>query len=255
MDTTIKDMSKEEVLKIALSCGKLLLTSGAETYRVEDTMARICAQGGITDIAAISTPSWIMIGDESVDAVSLVARVTQRGTDLTLISEVNNISYHLSQWQYTFSETMEMLDRMSHRPPQSFLYSVIWSGLAGGFFAGVIGGGPWEFVAAFLGSFLSMAFIRLVRPFHPSSFWETTMAGVIICFVTYGFRLFVPQTIMEFAIGGAIMPYLPGMAFTNGIRDFMAGDLISGTSRAGEAIFLVGGIAIGIAAFLGVMYL
>jgi len=51
------------------------------------------------------------------------------------------------------------------------------------------------------------------------------------------------------------MPYLPGMAFTNGIRDFMAGDLMSGTSRAGEAIFLVGGIAIGIAAFLGIVYL
>lgn len=81
------------------------------------------------------------------------------------------------------------------------------------------------------------------------------MAGVIICIVTYLFRLLVPQTVMELAIGGAIMPYLPGMAFTNGIRDFMAGDLISGTSRAGEAIFLVGGIAIGIAAFLGILYM
>ena len=51
------------------------------------------------------------------------------------------------------------------------------------------------------------------------------------------------------------MPYLPGMAFTNGIRDFMAGDLLSGTCRAGEAIFLVGGVAIGIATVLGVLYM
>jgi uncharacterized membrane protein YjjP (DUF1212 family) len=255
MESTIKSMSKEEVLKIALTCGKLLLTSGAETYRVEDTMARICAQGGITDIAAISTPSWIMIGDESTDAASMVSRVTRRGTDLTLISEVNNMSYHMPEWEYSFSETMAMLHEMSNRPPQSALYSMVWSGFAGGFFAGVIGGGPYEFLAGFLGSFLSMAFICLVRPFHPSSFWETTMAGVIICIVTYLFRLLVPQTVMELAIGGAIMPYLPGMAFTNGIRDFMAGDLISGTSRAGEAIFLVGGIAIGIAAFLGILYM
>ena len=68
-------------------------------------------------------------------------------------------------------------------------------------------------------------------------------------------HLFIPGVTMEFAIGGGIMPSLPGMAFTNGIRDFMAGDLMSGTSRAGEAIFLVGGIAIGIAAFLGIVYL
>ena len=39
------------------------------------------------------------------------------------------------------------------------------------------------------------------------------------------------------------------------IRDFMAGDLLSGTCRAGEAIFLVGGVAIGIATVLGILYL
>jgi uncharacterized membrane protein YjjP (DUF1212 family) len=254
MASTIAGMSKEEVLKISLTCGKLLLTSGAETYRVEDTMTRICAQRGMR-IAAVSTPSWIMVGDENIDGTSMVSRVTRRGTDLTLISEVNNISYHMSAWDHSFAETMAILDEMESRPAPSALYSMIWSGFAGGFFAGVIGGGPWDFLAAFLGSFLSMAFIALVRPFHPSSFWETTMAGVIICFVTYVSHLFIPEVTLELAIGGGIMPYLPGMAFTNGIRDFMAGDLISGTSRAGEAIFLVGGIAIGIAAFLGIVYL
>lgn len=168
---------------------------------------------------------------------------------------MNNISYHMPTWDHSFAETMAMLDELSARPSPTALYSMVWSGFAGGFFAGVIGGNFWDFVAAFLGSFLSMAFICLVRPFRPSSFWETTMAGVIICFVTYMCHLFIPGVTMEFAIGGGIMPYLPGMAFTNGIRDFMAGDLMSGTSRAGEAIFLVGGIAIGIAAFLGIVYL
>ena len=254
MESTIASMTKEEVLKISLTCGKLLLTSGAETYRVEDTMTRICALRDM-QIAAVSTPSWIMVGDETVDGTSMVSRVTRRGTDLTLISEVNNISYHMPTWDHSFAETMAMLDELSARPSPTVLYSMVWSGFAGGFFAGVIGGNFWDFVAAFLGSFLSMAFICLVRPFRPSSFWETTMAGVIICFVTYMCHLFIPGVTMEFAIGGGIMPYLPGMAFTNGIRDFMAGDLMSGTSRAGEAIFLVGGIAIGIAAFLGIVYL
>ena len=88
MESTIASMTKEEVLKISLTCGKLLLTSGAETYRVEDTMTRICALRDM-QIAAVSTPSWIMVGDETVDGTSMVSRVTRRGTDLTLISEVN----------------------------------------------------------------------------------------------------------------------------------------------------------------------
>ena len=55
MESTIASMTKEEVLKISLTCGKLLLTSGAETYRVEDTMTRICALRDM-QIAAVSTP-------------------------------------------------------------------------------------------------------------------------------------------------------------------------------------------------------
>lgn len=57
-------------------------------------MTRICALRDM-QIAAVSTPSWIMVGDETVDGTSMVSRVTRRGTDLTLISEVNNISYHM----------------------------------------------------------------------------------------------------------------------------------------------------------------
>ena len=40
--STLASMTKEQVLKIALTAGKILLVSGAETYRVEDTMLRIC---------------------------------------------------------------------------------------------------------------------------------------------------------------------------------------------------------------------
>lgn len=54
--STLASMSKEQVLKIALTAGKILLVSGAETYRVEDTMLRICREGGMTTIAAFCTP-------------------------------------------------------------------------------------------------------------------------------------------------------------------------------------------------------
>ena len=253
--STLAFMSKEQVLKIALKAGKILLTSGAETYRVEDTMIRICHEGGIATIAAFCTPSLIMIGEANMEGANLMYRITQRGTDLRKISEINDMSFHMPHWDKSFQDTMALLEAIDTRPPRSSWQEIFWSGLAGGFFAVVVGGGFLEFIAAFLGSFLSMAFIKLMHPFHPSSFWGTTMAGAIICFLVVLFRKLFPDLMMEMAIAGGIMPYLPGMAFTNGIRDFMAGDLLSGTCRAGEAIFLVGGVAIGIATVLGVLYM
>lgn len=50
------------------------------------------------------------------------------------------------------------------------------------------------------------------------------------------------------------MPFLPGVAFTNGLRDYMAGDLISGNSRIAEAMLFATSIAIGLAFSLLIWY-
>ena len=253
--STLASMSKEQVLKIALTAGKILLVSGAETYRVEDTMLRICHEGGMHTIASFCTPSLIMIGEETMEGASLMYRVTERGTDLTLISEVNAMSFQMPHWNKSFQDTMAMLAEKTMRKPRPAREDIFWSGLAGGFFAVVLGGGLLEFLAAFLGSLFSMAFVKALSPFRPSNFWATTMAGAIICLPVVLFRKICPDMVMELAIAGGAMPWLPGMAFTNGIRDFMAGDLLSGTCRAGEAIFLVVGVAVGIATVLGILYM
>lgn len=51
-------------------------------------------------------------------------------------------------------------------------------------------------------------------------------------------------------IVGSIMPLLPGVALTNGIRDFISGDLISGVSRVSEALLTAIAIAVGIGSAL-----
>ena len=51
---------------------------------------------------------------------------------------------------------------------------------------------------------------------------------------------------MSHMISGAIMPLVPGLAFTNGIRDIADGDYISGTVRMIDAILVFLSIAAGV---------
>ena len=51
-------------------------------------------------------------------------------------------------------------------------------------------------------------------------------------------------------IVGAIMPFVPGLSFTNGIRDFLSGDLISGNSRIAEAVMIGSSVALGVGVVL-----
>lgn len=43
---------------------------------------------------------------------------------------------------------------------------------------------------------------------------------------------------MSHMISGSIMPLVPGLAFTNGIRDIADGDYISGTVRMIDAVLV-----------------
>ena len=76
---------------------------------------------------------------------------------------------------------------------------------------------------------------------------ENALAGVAIGVVALICCAVSVQCTMEKIIVGALMPFVPGVAFTNGLRDYMAGDLLSGNARIAEALLFAASIAIGIA--------
>ena len=50
-------ITREQALNVALNIGKVLLKSGAETSRVEDTIARFCRSFGYHDVNVFATPT------------------------------------------------------------------------------------------------------------------------------------------------------------------------------------------------------
>lgn len=50
---------------------------------------------------------------------------------------------------------------------------------------------------------------------------------------------------MDFITIGALMILVPGIAFTNAMRDIMSGDLTSGVNKAVEALLIATAIALG----------
>ena len=46
-------------------------------------------------------------------------------------------------------------------------------------------------------------------------------------------------------LGGSIMQVVPGLAFVNGVRDVISGDLVSGGARLLEALMIATGLSIG----------
>lgn len=248
-------LSREQTLNVALLLGKVLLKSGAETSRVEDTVTRFCRTYGCEDINVFVTPTVIILGDETTDGVTLISRIRYRSTNLSNISKINDFSYSLKGGPLDYEETMSYLKSLLIKEPPYGKWTVcLASALASAGFASMLGGTWHDFVAAFITGGLSMVLLKQLGGYRPSAFWENAMAGAAIgalAIICCGVSIHCTRGNI---IVGALMPFLPGVAFTNGLRDYMAGDLISGNSRIAEAMLFATSIAIGLAFSLLVWY-
>lgn len=250
MTEKVMAMSQEEMLNIALTAGKILLTSGAETYRVEDTIIRLCAWRKMDYVKVFVTPTVIIIGDEKAHGFTCMTRVTARTTDLSLISAVSEMSYSFGKWSLGYKETKSFLEELRKQPVPSKYMTSFASGIAAACFAVMLGGNFADFGAAFLTGFAAMLAVKQLAVLRITSFWENTLAGMIIALVALTCCQLNSECTQEKIIVGSIMPFLPGVSFTNGLRDFMAGDLLSGNSRIAEAFLFAASLAVGIAVVL-----
>ena len=75
------------LMEMAVRAGEIMLASGAEVYRVEDTIHRILKHSGIAraDVFVVTTGIVATIADASLPPLTLVKRVENRATNLNRI--------------------------------------------------------------------------------------------------------------------------------------------------------------------------
>ena len=107
--------NKKDVLGLALFIGELMLINGAETYRVEDTIIRICKSRGFNHINVFTSPTVLIISDYKFDGFSFMKTIKSRSTDLQKISLLNNFSREfVSNTEITVEEAKKELKKMNN---------------------------------------------------------------------------------------------------------------------------------------------
>lgn len=96
-------MNVNTLAKTVTQAGMILLESGAETYRVEDTMKRICLSYGASIVDSYATPTLIIISFSLNDELCHNIKRTQiKNVDLTKIDKVNDLSRRSRKRTYTY---------------------------------------------------------------------------------------------------------------------------------------------------------
>lgn len=251
----LDDIEKKQILRLALYAGEIMLRNGAETYRVEDTITRICYSRQLNHISAFVTPTVIIVSDDRFDGYSFIKRIKFRHTDINKISLINDFSRDFVSNSMSISEGLNSLKAIDLYNMYGFSFRVVWAGIASGMFALLFGGAFSDFIAAFFISMGAMIIFQKLETLSETSFLANAAAGFAIGILAFILRLLHLGNSLDMIIVGSIMPLLPGVALTNGIRDFISGDLLSGISRVFEAALTAVSIAVGVGAALKILLL
>lgn len=245
---------EQRVLELAMEMGQILLQSGAEIFRVEDTMRRVCRYYKLEDCDLLVLGNGILSSTRDIKKIPLTRiRYTPfRGARFNRIVAINQLSREISEGKYPDIEEVERkVAEIEKMPVIPNLLGYFGSALAAGSFCVLFGGSITDTVTAFVAGWLLHMF--LLHPGkHMSSILSNILGGALIsvmCILSY--RLGFGDDLSPMMSGG-ILPLVPGVAFTNGIRDIGSGDYHSGTVRLLDALWTFICIAIGVGAVFGV---
>ena len=241
-------MNHKLLMDTAVLAGEIMLCSGAETYRVEDTMCHILKTSQCESVEALALMTGIVatINDETMDQpISAVKTINERSTNLNNIIKVNEISRRYCGGKISLEGAYAQLKCVKERQYSRALFNIATAAIATGF-AMVFGGSLIDVVAATIVGFWLAGCIMLGKMIRINSIFVDIFSCAGIAMITMAVKTFVVPTLnMDIVIVSAIMPIVPGVAITNAIRDTLQGDYLSGCARILEAFLKAASIAIG----------
>lgn len=243
----------EQLLELGLYAGALLLGSGAEIYRVENTIYHLLAACGADAIDCIATPTAIHLSARAYGRVGTrVRRLELRSTNLARIAEMNKLSRSLRGEDNEPEHVLQQL-RDIEQSTNDYLGRVtpLAAAIGGTAFAALFGAAGFELPATAAVALIVFEVTRQLKRMTIPSLLVDFMGGFLAGLCALILTLFLPQMPYDRIILGAIMSLVPGVLLTSGVRDVFAGDLLSGLVRTNEALFTAAAIAAGVGSVLG----
>ncbi len=248
MDELRQDDSSK-LIKLLLLMGENYIKSGAEIWRVEDMLSRVGYAYGAKEVNAFVITSCIFLTITYSDGhiETQTKRIKRGATDLRKLEWLNSLSRKICKDKISLTDfEKELLTIISRKEDEKELF--IGSILIGGAFALFFGGNVVDIILSALVGIIVCLLQIYVEPLCMNAiaykFVGSFITGTIISMITK----FVSGAHQDIIMIADIMILIPGIMFTNSLRDVLLGDTLSGILRFVEAALLACAVVVGFVA-------
>lgn len=242
-------MNYNKIVQGILDIGESMLISGAENYRIEDSLYRMCRSYGFIkyDVFVIPSNIQITVETENGDIITQVRHIENADIDFDQLDYMNNLCRYVCSHTPDEEELQKKYQEVKSRPPQH---------PAAKYFAGIMGGTGFavffgcnfkDAIVAVIVSLMIVVVGKWLEKREGNLFVYNTILSflsevIIVLSVRNGFADH-PERIMI----GIVMLLISGLSTTNGIREILQKDYISGFINIMNSILGAAGIAVGTA--------
>ena len=250
------ELDYNKLLRLVSELGYRLMESGAEIYRVEESIHRLLRAYGVEEGEVFAIPNCIIISLTSPrgEPLTQIRRMPAHGTDIYLLEKYNGLCRELCRQAPPFDEALDRLSRIRREHPEYPLWVQLLAYFLGcGMFTLFYGGSPMDGVCGGLCGVVIGLCLTLTVRLGANLFFRTVAGGAASALAAVALTGLGLGENMDFIIIGALMALVPGIAITNAMRDIMAGDMVAGISKGAEALLIGAAIALGTALALGLI--
>lgn len=242
-------MDYKRIVQGILDIGEAMLQSGAENFRLEDSLYRMCKSYGFKRYDVFAIPSNIQITVETPEGeiITQIRHIETTGHNFDRLDYLNNLSRYICQNKPDEKELQEKFQEVMNRKRQhpAIKYA---AGIMGGTGFAVFFG--CDFMDAIVAVIVSLMIV-VVGNWLSKRESNLLIYNLILAFLSEviiieAVRLGIgshPGRIMI----GIVMLLISALGATNGIREILQRDFISGFLNIMNSLLGAAGIAFGIA--------
>ena len=227
-----------------------LALSGAETFRIEETMRRIIGAYGI-ECQAFAIPNCVMVSLEAANGKPLMVmkRVGFHGNDLEAVEKLNALSRRICAETPAPEVAAQWLkETLAARRTYSAAAYYLGNFLSAAGFCPVFGGTMRDSLWAGLMGLIIGFVTRQMDKWETNPFFSTITTAFLMAVPAYLLAGLHLLDYVDAVIIGSLMILVPGLLITNSMRDIIYRDTNSGINRIVQVLLSAFAIALGTAA-------
>ena len=242
------EIETKNEMDAVLQAGRVLMESGAEIYRIEDTMGHMAKSLGIRDFSTYVVNRGVMISGLNRSGLkeSRVLATSVPSIHLGKLEEVNRLSRELAEQpnqpvSSIFQKLKTIEQKTFYRPLEDIIACVIGAGsfslaLGSSWIDGTVGIG-----------------MQLFSRFIHTSFLQIILSSAIAALsanILYYLGIGQHRSVI---ILGTLMILIPGAYFVNAIREFTQNNYYSGLALMLSGVSTCLSISVGVLAMISIL--